>query len=172
MLLTSIRRSLIAGGLVFTALSTITGAPAFAQQNSLSKEEARKIIEPIYSMFNRPQTKDLKALSDIAFMPEWRSCSGLNVCKTREAFLGQLGFFGKLIPDLKWEIKELMVDGDRITVIGEGSGTPADAFFGVPHSGKSFKIMAIDVHTVKNGKLVSVHHVEDWAGAMQQLRTQ
>lgn len=169
MSLTSIRRSLIASGLVFTALSTITGAPAFAEQNSLSKVEARKIIEPLYSMFNRPQTKDLKALSDIALVPEWRSCSGLNVCKTREAFLGQIGFFGKLIPDLKWDIKEVLVEGERIVVIGEGSGTPADAFFGVPHSGKSFKIMAIDVHTVKDGKLVAVYHVEDWAGAMQQL---
>ena len=42
-------------------------------------------------------------------------------------------------------------------------------FFGVPHSGRSFKIMTIDIHTVKDGKLVTAHHVEDWASALRQL---
>jgi len=29
--------------------------------------------------------------------------------------------------------------------------------------------MTIDVHTVENGKLVTAHHVEDWASAIRQL---
>jgi hypothetical protein len=40
-------------------------------------------------------------------------------------------------------------------------------FLGVPASGKSFKITTttIDIHTIKDGKAVLAHHVEDWAGA-------
>jgi hypothetical protein len=36
-------------------------------------------------------------------------------------------------------------------------------------SGKNFKIMAIDVHTVEDGKIKRTYHLEDWAGAMRQL---
>jgi hypothetical protein len=31
--------------------------------------------------------------------------------------------------------------------------------------------MTIDVHTVKDGKFVTAHHVEDWAGAIKQLKS-
>jgi hypothetical protein len=34
---------------------------------------------------------------------------------------------------------------------------------------ENFKIMAIDVHTVEDGKIKRTYHVEDWAGAMRQL---
>jgi predicted ester cyclase len=47
--------------------------------------------------------------------------------------------FGKLIRDLKWDIKDVMVDCNRIIVRSEASGTPAGPFFGVPVSGESQK---------------------------------
>ena len=40
---------------------------------------------------------------------------------------------------------------------------------GVPHGGKSFRIMSIDIHTVENGKLTRAYHVEDWMSAVRQL---
>jgi ferredoxin-nitrate reductase len=60
-------------------------------------------------------------------------------------------------------------DGDRVIVRSEASGTPAGEFFGVPHGGKSFKLMSIDVHTIEGGKIVRSYHVEDWLGAVRQL---
>ena len=75
----------------------------------------------------------------------------------------------KAIPDLKWEIKEVLVSGNRVTVRGEATGTPAGEFFGVPHGGKSFKIMSIDIHTIDGGKITRSYHIEDWAGAIRQL---
>ncbi len=65
-----------------------------------------------------------------------------------------IGSFATSIPDMKFEIKEVLVAGNRVIVRGEVSGTPAGAMFGglIPHSGKSFRIMAIDIQTVKSGK--------------------
>ena len=83
--------------------------------------------------------------------------------------MAQVTGFGKLIPDLTWDVKEVLVAGDRVIVRSEASGTPQGPFFGVPLGGKSFQIMTIDVHTVSDGKLVTAHHVEDWAGAIRQL---
>ena len=64
-----------------------------------------------------------------------------------------------------------MVDGNRIIVRSVASGTPVGPFFGVPPSGKTFKIMTIDIHTIIDGKAITAHHVEDWAGALRQLST-
>jgi hypothetical protein len=36
-------------------------------------------------------------------------------------------------------------------------------------TGKSFDTMAIDIFTVRNGKLATAYHVENWAGALQQI---
>src|SRR5258705_8986007 len=98
--------------------------------------------------------------------------TGCHAEETTLAFRAKrsLGDLRAVVPlYLKWEIKEVLVAGDRIIVRGEGSGTPSGTFLGIPASGKSFKIMSIDVHTIEDGKLKRTYHLEDWAGAMRQL---
>ena len=152
------------------ALALAVGAgTALAQTPTMTVEQARQQIAPFYEMLNQPATKDLKALSEQALSPDWKSYSGEGEFKGRDAFVGQAGGFGKLIPDLRWDIKEVLVDGNRIIVRSEASGTPAGPFFGVQPAGKSFRIMTIDIHTIKDGKAVTAYHVEDWAGAIRQL---
>lgn len=42
---------------------------------------------------------------------------------------------------------------------------------GIPCDGtKSFGIMTIDIHTVENGQIKKVHHLEEWTTAMMQLK--
>ncbi len=91
--------------------------------------------------------------------------------KSKEQLTGQVGFFWKLIPDLKWEPQEIINEGNKYVVRSIATGTPNGDFMGLPTNGtKSFKIMTIDVHTVENGQLQSVHHLEDWGTAMKQLK--
>jgi len=70
---------------------------------------------------------------------------------------------------LRWTIKDIQTFGDQIVVRGEPTGTPTGELFGAKPTGKSFKSMSIDVFTVKNGKLASAYHVENWVGALQQI---
>ena len=77
---------------------------------------------------------------------------------------------GKMVPNLKWEIKDLWVAEDKIIVLGQASGTPTETFFGIEPTGRSFTTISIDVFTVKNGKLSQAYHVENWAGAMAQVK--
>lgn len=51
-------------------------------------------------------------------------------------------------------------------------GTPAGELFGVPHTGKSFKIMAIDIQTIKDGKIAQTFHMENWLSALGRHRRQ
>ena len=74
------------------------------------------------------------------------------------------------IPDLEFQMKEVLISGDRVTVLGEFEGTPDGGLFGVPHSGKSFRVMTLDVQTIKDGKIVRTFHMENWLSALNQLR--
>ncbi|MEM8486163.1 MAG: nuclear transport factor 2 family protein [Bacteroidota bacterium] len=91
--------------------------------------------------------------------------------KGGEQLMGQLEFFWKIIPDLKWEPQQIVNEGDVYIVRSIATGSPNGDFMGVPTDGsKSFKILTIDMHTMKDGQFVSTHHVEDWVTAMQQLK--
>lgn len=90
--------------------------------------------------------------------------------KGKPALIGLVEFFWKLIPDLKWEPQDIANDGDKYVVRCMASGTPNGDFMGIPTDGtKTFNIMSIDFHTVIDGKLTSVYHLEDWGTAMKQL---
>ena len=92
--------------------------------------------------------------------------------KSKAQLTGQVEFFWKLIPDLKWEPKDVVNEGDKYVVRSMASGTPNGDFMGLPTDGtKSFSIMTIDFHTIANGQLQSVHHLEDWVTAMKQLKS-
>lgn len=139
----------------------------------LNKDDALKVVTPLYSFFNGKTSADDVRLS---FDPNYKSFSGHgeNEYKSQNALIGKFqSFLYKAIPDLKWEIKDAFISGNRVIVIGEASGTPAgERFMGVPVvNGNSFKIMSTDIHTIKNGKIVKTYHIENWVGAIQQLST-
>ena len=94
--------------------------------------------------------------------------------KNKEQLIGQLGFFWKMIPDLKWEPQEIIESGNQVIVRSKVTGTPNSPegkFFGVPTNGtKSFQTMSIDIHTIENGKITKVNHIEDWATALKQVK--
>ena len=91
--------------------------------------------------------------------------------KTKEQLTGQLGFFWKLIPDLKWVPQDIINEGNKYVVRSLATGTPNGDFMGLPTDGtKSFSIMTIDIHHIADGKVQEVHHLEDWGTAMKQLK--
>lgn len=94
--------------------------------------------------------------------------------KTSEQLIGQLCFFWQMIPDLVWAPVEIIENGNQVIVRSKITGTPNSPegkFFGVPTNGsKSFETMSIDIHTIENGKIVKVNHIEDWATALKQVK--
>lgn len=138
----------------------------------MNRAEAALLIAPFYDALNLPATKNIAALIESATGPDWRSYTFDAVSAGRDEFVNQVIGFGKAVPDLSYDLKEVFVDSDRIIVRSAASGTPAGDFLGVPHSGKRFAIMTIDIHTVQDGKIVKTQHVEDWASAVRQLKGQ
>lgn len=161
-------QGLLAAFVIGGTVIGVVAAPA-ARAQSMTVDQARAIVAPFYDALNAAPGRDAAALVLGATAPDWESCGNNETCSPREKVAPGIAGFSKAIPDLKWQIKEVLVSGDRVIVRAEASGAPAGAFMGVPHGGKSFKVMSIDVHTVRDGKIVRSYHVEDWMGASRQL---
>src|SRR5258705_13392023 len=137
------------------AAPAVLTTPLAASAQSLTEPQARAVVASWYSLFNQPVQGDMKTLQEQVLTADYESCWGYlpGECWGRDASIKVVGAFAKSIPDMKFEIKEVLVAGDRVIVRGEVTGTPARDLFGVPHSGKSFKIMAMDIQTVKDRQI-------------------
>ncbi len=131
--------------------------------------QAREIVWPLYEALNQPAKKDVDALLAKAAHSDYRSYHTNEDFLTRDQLAGIFKNMGVTIPDLRWEINDIQTIGDQVIVRGEATGTPTGEFWGAKPTGKGFKTMALDLFTVKNGKLASCYHVENWMTALQQM---
>lgn len=140
----------------------------FASQ-TFTKEQATKIVQPFYDFLSH-KTDATQAKK--SFHKEWLSYDSENIINLDSTFSFLENTLKPSIPDLNWQIKDLFVSGNTIIVRAQASGTPKGTeFLGYKIAGgKSFKIMSIDIHTVKEGKLITEYHIEDWYRAINQIR--
>lgn len=136
--------------------------------------DEKEVVQSFYDFLSNPASEQHAATFKSVTTEQWESIGDYSgASKNRDQFIGQVsGFFAKLIPDLKWEVQEMIQQGNKVVVRSRATGTPGGPLFGVDGNGKSFDILTIDIHTVENGKIVTSYHVEDWAGALQQLKGQ
>ncbi len=120
-------------------------------------------------LLSQPNRTDLDQAAAKVITENWVSIPTPRGGPDREGFVKTLQGFGATIPDLKWEIQEILQDGNRFVVRSIATGTPVAPMFGIEPTGKSFEIMTIDIHTVENGLITNSYHVEEWAKAMRQL---
>ncbi|MER2599905.1 MAG: ester cyclase [Caldilineales bacterium] len=135
-------------------------------------QNIKDIVRPFYTdcLTVNPHT-DVAAAMDKILADNFQSKGSVDV-KSKAQLIGQIQYFWKLVPDLKWEIQEMIAEGNQVVVRSLASGAPVGNFMGVEVNGsKSFKTMTIDIHTVENGQVVQVHHLEDWATAIKQLQS-
>jgi ketosteroid isomerase-like protein len=136
----------------------------------LTVEEARRIVAPLYDALNRPSEKDVPALLARACHDDYQSYHTNQDFMTRDQLAAAFKTVGEAVPDLAWRIVDLHVVDDMIIVRGEATGTPTADFFGAVPTGKPFDTMAIDLFTVRHGKLARAYHIENWMTAIEQIK--
>ncbi|MBT8227807.1 MAG: SnoaL-like domain-containing protein [Dactylosporangium sp.] len=134
----------------------------------MNQAEARALIEPFYDLF-RADRRDWDA--GFAVLADgWRSYYTNTEYRTKADTRPYIEGLFKIVPDINVEVLQVAVDGPVIAVRSELSGTPQTDFM-VPHSGRPFSIMTIDLHQVDaDGRIATLHHLEDWGTAITQLR--
>ena len=152
--------------LIATAAITVSAMPAKAN------DAIKSVVEPFYTkILTRSSGADVAETAEAIISEDWQSIGDYSgKIKSRDEFVKQMTGFGQLIPNMTWKIEEMIFMDNRVVVRGRASGTPKGPMFGIDGKGKSWEIMSIDIHTVENGKIVTSYHIEDWAGAIRQLK--
>ena len=156
-----------------TRLKTLIAAATLALGSVANAASAgnEAIVQAFYDLLSNPGSATHVEAFKNATSENWESIgnySGTN--KMRDQFLGQMGGFAKLMPDLNWAVQDMISAGDTVVVRSRATATPAGPLFGVDGQGRGFDILTIDIHHLEDGKIVRTYHVEDWAGALQQLK--
>jgi len=64
------------------------------------------------------------------------------------------------VPDLKWRLDGIVIDGNRIGARLTNFGKPVQAWLGVPATGKSFEVTEYAVYTVSNGRFIHMAAIQ------------
>lgn len=144
---------------------------AFSTPASASDSADLAAVKAFYTdLLSNPKGDNLGDRVRNVVVEDWVSTPTPRGGPGAEGMAKTLAGFGKAIPDLNWDVQEILQDGDRYIVRSVATGTPVKPVFGVEPKGNAFRIMTIDIHKVSNGRIVSSYHVEEWAKAIQQLK--
>lgn len=87
----------------------------------------------------------------------------------RAGMAGQIALFRRAMPDYTVEHQDVIVQGDKVAVRNTVSGTHQGAFMGHEPTGKRIEMRTMDVHQIRDGRIVATWHLEDFAGLTAQL---
>ena len=160
------RRAVLASSIAITSAGSVSAADAGDEQR------VRSVIEPWYSLFTIPGRGSVRAVFDRVVAHDFISYRGElpSEISDREATIPFIEALAGLVPDMRFEIRELLTAGEKAVIRGRAIGTPAGELFGQPQTGRSFQIMTIDILTLRAGQITRAYHLENWLGALQQLR--
>jgi steroid delta-isomerase-like uncharacterized protein len=88
---------------------------------------------------------------------------------TRDAVVAVLEGIVDAVPDIHWEVEEMLFDRDGIAVRLTNTGTPAKEWLGVPPSGASFTIVEYAIYKVRDGRFLHMTNLHDSAELLRQL---
>jgi steroid delta-isomerase-like uncharacterized protein len=89
---------------------------------------------------------------------------------TRDDVVANLTEIVDAVPDMHWEVDELLLDRDGIAVRAINTGTPTKKWLGVPPSGASFKIVEYAIYKVADGRFTHMTNLHDSSEVIRQLR--
>jgi steroid delta-isomerase-like uncharacterized protein len=74
-------------------------------------------------------------------------------------------------PDLVLQTDELLIDGDRVALIGRLSGTDQGGFMGMAPTGRPFDIAIVLLFDLVNGLITRERRIYDFTGLLVQVGT-
>lgn len=134
---------------------------------SISLEANKAIALQFYEPFN---TGDLTIIDRI-LATDWIEypLSAPDQAPGREGFKPIIVGFRQTFPDVQFEIKDVIAEGDKVVVRSVIHGTQRGHFKQLSATCKPITIDATDIHRIKNDIIVETWHIEDRLGMLQQL---
>lgn len=95
--------------------------------------------------------------------------SDTTVGKGREGLRRIIRAIRRGIPDIHYEIQDMIVTGDRVAVRLVVTGTQTDSLFVLPPTGRQVRVNQINIEEIVNGKISEHWRVTDELEMMKQL---
>nr|WP_294795286.1 ester cyclase [uncultured Mucilaginibacter sp.] len=89
--------------------------------------------------------------------------------KGLEGYMAIIGMMRRGFSDIQWAINDLVLDENKVAALFTMTGTHDGAFYGVPPTGKSINVKAINIYHLSDGKIVTEYGQPDLMGLMMQI---
>ena len=86
-----------------------------------------------------------------------------------DGYMGVLAMMRGAMPDIKWMIEETISEDEKILVRYKMTGTQTQPLMGMPATGKSISVTAMNIYEIKEGKIVREHGLPDMFTLLMQL---
>jgi steroid delta-isomerase-like uncharacterized protein len=84
-------------------------------------------------------------------------------------YLAIIGMMRGGFPDIQWTLEEVIAEGDKVAARFTMCGTHRGAFFGVPPTGKTIAVQAMNFYRLSGGQFVEERGQPDLLGLLQQI---
>lgn len=84
-------------------------------------------------------------------------------------YLAVIGMMRGGFPDIQWTLEEMIAEDDKVAARFTMRGTHRGTFFGVPPTGKTIAVQAMNFYRLANGQFVQEHGQPDMLGLLQQI---
>jgi steroid delta-isomerase-like uncharacterized protein len=84
-------------------------------------------------------------------------------------YLAIIGMMRAGFPDIQWTLEEMVAEGDKVAARFTMRGTHRGTFFGVPPTGTTIAVQAMNTYRLSGGQFVEEHGQPDMLGLLQQI---
>jgi len=84
-------------------------------------------------------------------------------------YLTIIGMMRGGFPDIRWTLEEMVAEGDKVAARFTMRGTHRGTFFGVPPTGKTLAVEALNIYRLSGGQFAEEHGQPDMLGLLQQI---
>ena len=128
-----------------------------------NKALVRRFYKEVYVDWNM-------ALVDEVVSPRFTSHDWPEGSTGPQAFRDYYAAMRSAVPDARYEVDDLIADGDRVAVRWRLLGTHEGDFGGIPASGRPITLKGIAIYRVADGKLMERWVVSDLHGLLEEIR--
>jgi len=84
-------------------------------------------------------------------------------------YLAVIGMMRGGFPDIQWTLEEIIAEDDKVAARFMMRGTHHGSFFGVPPTGKTIAVQALNFYRLSGGQFIEEHGQPDLLGLLRQI---
>lgn len=139
------------------------------EHNMAQQQHADSIKQWLHAYIDEIWNKRDFSKADTYWSPDFKNVFAPQFAHGPDAMKQQVAYFLDAFEPFHFEVKDLMVQEDKVTMWIEISGTHTGELFGIKPTHKKVKFREAVWYKMKDGKLDEVYPFVDWNALFEQL---